>query len=299
MKTLLFGKNGQVGWDLMTHLNTVSTVVATDRNQIGGDLSIPFDCAGLIKAERPDVVINAAAYTAVDLAERDINRCHRVNAEAVGEIAVACAEVGALLVHYSTDYVFDGSGSLPWNEEDSPNPINVYGSTKLKGERLIQEANCRHLIFRTSWIYGIHGNNFPKSILELAHERNSLSIISDQYGAPTSTNLISKVTVHAIKNFNSIRPISGIYHLVPRGETSWYEYAKYCIERALDKGFRLTLRAEDIVPISTGEYNSIASRPLNSRLSNRKIMETFNLSLPDWKIGVDRCLQKYLGRNLG
>lgn len=291
MKIILFGKNGQVGWELQRSLSILGEVIAIDRTQIGGDLSKPFACYDLIKSEFPNVVVNAAAYTAVDHAERETALCWRVNAEAVGEIASACAEVGALFVHYSTDYVFDGSGSLPWNEEDPTGPLNVYGRTKLGGETKICQSGCRFIIFRTSWVYGLHGNNFAKTILMHAQVSETLRVISDQFGVPTGADMIADVTAYAIKCCQADYTISGIFNLAPNGVTTWLDYAKFCIENALKNGLTLRSRPSNIIPISANEYNSAASRPLNSRLNINKIQKVFGLRLPDWDIGLQRYLR--------
>lgn len=291
MKLLLLGKNGQVGWELQRSLSVLGEVVAIDRSQAGGDLSELFACSDLIKNIMPNVVVNAAAYTAVDRAESEGALCRRVNAEAVSEIASACAEVGALLVHYSTDYVFDGSGSLPWSEEDATGPLNLYGLSKLKGELAIRNSGCRYLIFRTSWVYGSRGNNFARTMLRLAQERETLSVISDQFGAPTGADLIADVTAHALKRCFLSDDLDGLYHLAPKGETSWFEYAKYCIESARAKGLALRVQPSSICPISTAEYKTAALRPLNSRLCINKVQNVFDIVLPDWRSGADRLLE--------
>lgn len=291
MKLLLLGKNGQVGWELQRSLSVLGEVVAIDRSQAGGDLSEPFACSDLIKNIMPNVVVNAAAYTAVDRAESEGALCRRVNEEAVSEIASACAEFGALFVHYSTDYVFDGSGSLPWSEEDATGPLNLYGLSKLKGELAIRNSGCRHLIFRTSWVYGLRGNNFARTMLRLAQEREALSVISDQFGAPTGADLIADVTAHAIRRRFLSDDLDGLYHLAPKGETSWFEYAKYCIESARSKGLALRVKPSSICPISTAEYKTAALRPLNSRLCINKVQNVFDIVLPDWRSGADRLLE--------
>ena len=291
MKLLLLGKNGQVGWELQRSLSVLGEVVAIDRSQAGGDLAEPSACSDLIKIMMPNVVVNAAAYTAVDRAESESASCRRVNAEAVSEIASACAEVGALFVHYSTDYVFDGSGSLPWSEEHVTDPLNVYGLTKLEGENAILQSGCRHLIFRTSWVYGSRGNNFARTMLRLAQERETLSVISDQFGAPTGADLIADVTAHAVRRCFLSDDLDGLYHLAPKGETSWFEYAKYCIESARSKGLAVRAQPSSIKPICTNEYKTAALRPLNSRLCVNKIQNSFDLALPYWRSGVGRLLE--------
>lgn len=291
MKILLFGKNGQVGWELQRSLSLVGNVITIGRNQTGGNLAEPFACSKLIKLEKPDVVINAAAYTEVDRAESEPELCRRVNAIAVDEIAAACAEIGSLLVHYSTDYVFDGSGNRPWKEDDPPNPLNVYGRTKLESELAIRNSGCHHLIFRTSWVYSVRGANFAKKILKLAKQHDTLSVISDQFGAPTGAELIADVTAQAIRCCRARSGLSGTYHLAPKGETTWHNYASYCIESVRSNSSAIRLKANKIIPISTVEYETAALRPLNSRICAEKIQNTFDLNIPNWQYGIDRLIE--------
>ena len=291
MKILLLGKNGQVGWELQRSLSVIGKVIALDRSQTGGDLSEPMACSKFIRLEKPDIVVNAAAYTAVDRAESETELCRRINATAVDEISAACFETGALLVHYSTDYVFNGSGSRPWSEDDATGPLNMYGQTKLEGELAIRNSGCRHLIFRTSWVCGTRGNNFVKTMLRLAHQRETLSVISDQCGVPTGADLIADVTAHAIRSCYLTDDLYGVYHLAPEGETNWYDYAKFCIETARTAGLAIHIRPEGILPIASAEYKTAALRPLNSRLNVRKIQNGFGLVMPDWQCGADRLLR--------
>lgn len=290
MRIILLGKNGQVGWELQRSLSVIGEVIALDRSQTGGDLSEPFACSNLIRIEKPDVVVNAAAYTAVDRAESETELCRRINATAVGEVAKACAETGALLVHYSTDYVFPGSGAQPWGEGDATGPLNVYGQTKLEGEVAIRNSRCRHLIFRTSWVYGARGNNFAKTMLRLAQQRETLSVISDQFGVPTGADLIADVTAHAIRSCRLNDDLCGVYHLAPEGETTWFDYARYCVETARAAGLAIRVKPDAVLPIASAEYNTAALRPLNSRLNVRKIQHSFGIVMPDWRCGVDRLL---------
>lgn len=291
MKILLFGKNGQIGWELQRSLSVIGEVIALDRRKIGGDLSEPFACANRIRLEKPQVVVNAAAYTEVDCAEDKVGLCERINSTAVDEIATACAETGSLLVHYSSDYVFSGNGAQPWLEHDQARPLNVYGQTKLKGELAICASGCRHLIFRTSWVYSARGSNFAMTMLKMAQQRKTLSVISDQFGVPTGADLIADVTAHAIVRSRIDGNLSGVYHLVPEGETTWFQYAKYLIEKARTAGLDIRVPSNAIIPIKSSEFKSRAMRPLNSRLNNKKIRYSFDLILPDWKFGIDRLLQ--------
>ena len=297
MKILLLGKHGQVGWELQRSLSVIGDVIALDRSQTGGDLSEPMACSNFIRREKPDVVVNAAAYTAVDQAESETELCRRINATAVDEIATACSDIGALLVHYSTDYVFAGTGTQSWLEDDY-RAVNTYGQTKLEGEVAIRNSGCRHLIFRTSWVYGARGNNFAKTLLSLAQKRETLSVISDQYGVPTGANLIADVTAHVIRVCRLRDDLYGVYHLAPEGETTWFDYAKFCIETARTTGVAIRVRPGAVLPISSAEYKTAAVRPLNSRLNVKKIQDSFGLVMPDWQCGADRLLRQLLMKGI-
>ncbi len=301
MKILLLGKNGQVGWELQRALCVLGEVIALDRSPaltpygtLAGDLS---DLAGLretIRAVAPDVIVNAAAYTAVDKAETDRELAHCINALASQVMAEEAKRLDAWLVHYSTDYVFDGSASAPWKESDSVAPVNYYGATKLEGEQLIVATGCKHLIFRTSWVYAARGNNFAKTMLRLARDRSVLSVIADQVGVPTGADLLADVAVAALQKALLKPELGGIYHLAPAGETSWHAYAQYVIEFARANGEALAVEA--INPIATTEYPTPAQRPLNSRLNTQKLRDTFSLHLPDWQSGVTRMLMEALNK---
>lgn len=294
MKILLFGKNGQVGWELQRSLAPLGQVVALDRRDRGGDLSVEGMTAERIRYERPDVVVNAAAYTAVDRAETEIDLCRRVNATAVSEVARTCADLDALFVHYSTDYVFNGEGDQPWSEDDATGPINVYGKTKLEGEEYIKASGCKFLNFRTSWVYDVRGNNFAKTMLRLAQEREELSVISDQFGAPTAADLIADVTAHAIRAARQDDRKTGIYHVVPAGTTTWFDYAAFCINLARAAGVDIKTAPNKITPIQSAEYVAAANRPLNSRMSISKLENTFGMRMPDWKLGIKRLINNIL-----
>ena len=295
MKILLLGKNGQVGWELQRALAPLGAMVALDRagaDGLRGDLEDLDGLARTVRKLAPDVIVNAAAYTAVDKAETDVARAQCINAEAPGVLAQAAAEVGALLVHYSTDYVFDGSGDKPWREDSSTGPLSVYGRTKLAGEDAIRASACRHLIFRTSWVHAARGGNFARTMLRLAAERERLTVIADQIGAPTGADLIADVSAHAIRASLAAPALSGTYHLVADGETSWHGYARFVIETARELG--VALKVEEIAPIATRDYPTAAARPLNSRLDTQRLRSAFGLHLPDWRDGVARMLREIL-----
>ena len=291
MKILLLGKNGQVGWELQRSLAPLGEVISLDRNGLNqwcGDLSKPDQIYQTIVDIAPNVVVNASAYTAVDLAETEQDMANLINYVAVGKIAEACAQIKALLVHYSTDYVFDGEGVSVFNEADALKPLNIYGKTKALGEQAIQNAQCNYLIFRTSWVFAQKGKNFLKTMLTLSQQREELSIIDDQIGAPTSAELIADVSAHAIVQTLRDQTKIGIYHLVASGETSWFEYANYIFEQAKNLGVNLAI--QQVNPIPTAAYPTPAKRPHNSRLNNQKIQHAFQIYLPDWKVHVQRTV---------
>lgn len=295
MKILLLGKNGQAGWELQRALVTLGKLIALDRNGADGLCGDLTDFNGLratIRTLKPDIIVNAAAYTAVDQAEEEPGLADAVNAAAPAIIAEEAASLGAWLVHYSTDYVFDGAGKAPWNETDSINPVNRYALSKAKGEQAIMNTGCRFLIFRVSWVYGIHGGNFIKTMLRLMQEREEITVVADQIGVPTGAELLADVTAHALTKGLSQPGLSGIYHLAPGGETSWYEYAVFIADQARQNG--ITLKVRNITPIPTSKYPTPARRPLNSRLNTRKIKDAFGVHLPDWHAGVSRVVSELL-----
>ena len=293
MNILLLGKGGQVGWELQRALAPLGTVIAHDLDT--ADFSQPEQVAALVAAVRPDVIVNAAAHTAVDKAEGEPELARLINATTPGAIAREAAKLGALLVHYSTDYVFDGSGSAPRDEAAPTAPLSVYGSTKLEGEQLIQASGCPHLILRTSWVFGARGGNFAKPMLKLAAEREALKVINDQVGAPTGADLLADVTAHAIRGIQARPELSGLYHMVAGGQTTWYDYARFVIEWARAKGVAIKVEPGAISPVPTTEYPTPARRPLNSRLNTTKLQQAFGLTLPDWQSGVERMLTEHLG----
>jgi len=282
MKILLLGSNGQLGRELERQLSSVGSVAAFPRSAL--DITNHRAVRDAVLAIHPNVIVNAAAYTAVDKAETDAERANSVNAEAVANLAQIAQKNGAWLIHYSTDYVFDGSKPTPYIETDAPNPINVYGASKLAGETAIAAADCQHLIFRTSWVIGKDGNNFAKTILRLAAERNSLKVISDQRGVPTSPSLISKITIDAIRAIKQDKAWpQGIYHHAPQGVSSWHEIAKTLIVYAEQQRVQLNTQVENIQAITTAEYPTAAKRPLNSQLDTHKLRAQLSFDLPNWK----------------
>jgi dTDP-4-dehydrorhamnose reductase len=295
---LILGGNGQVGWELQRALAPLGRLTVCDRQR--GDLEDLDGLRALILAQRPSIIVNAAAYTTVDKAETDIERARRVNAEAVGLLASLACELDAWLVHYSTDYVFDGRGERPFREEDQPAPLNAYGRTKLAGEQAIRESGCRHLIFRTSWVYAARGANFAKTMLRLAADRDELRIVADQVGAPTSAELIADITAQVLGQLH-VHPhpdsLGGLYHLAASGETSWHGYARFVIAEAAHLGLPLRTAAERVLPILTHEYPLPAPRPANSRLDTTHLCSTFGLTLPDWQFHVRRMLVELIGNN--
>jgi dTDP-4-dehydrorhamnose reductase len=297
VKILLFGRNGQVGWELQRSLAPLGELVALDRagaEGLCGDLSDPAGVARTVLQVRPDIVVNAAAYTAVDKAESDAELARTVNAEAPGAIARAAQEVGAGLVHYSTDYVFDGSGSRPWKESDTTGPLGVYGRTKLEGEQRIAGALPRHLILRTSWVYGARGGNFAKTMLRLAREREELKVVDDQVGAPTGADLLADVTAHAIRGWAGAGDARGIFHVAAAGETSWHGYARFVVGKAQQAGQVLKADAQRVLPIPSSAFPTPARRPHNSRLDTARFRAAFGLVLPPWEQGVARMLQEII-----
>jgi dTDP-4-dehydrorhamnose reductase len=298
MKILLLGKNGQVGWELQRSLAPLGELIALDRHStpLCGDLSQSEALAQTVRAVRPDVIVNAAAHTAVDKAESEPELARTLNATAPAALAHAAADVGAWLVHYSTDYVFNGEGQTPWQEGDATGPLGVYGQTKLEGEQAIAASGCQHLIFRTSWVYAARGGNFARTMLRLAQERERLAVIDDQRGAPTGADLIADVSAHAIRQALGApdASLSGIYHLVAAGETSWHGYASYAIAQARQIKPDAPWKVTEIAPVPTSAFPTPARRPLNSRLNTQRLQQAFGLTLPAWQNGVDRLLAEML-----
>ncbi|MGH8499289.1 MAG: dTDP-4-dehydrorhamnose reductase [Methylococcales bacterium] len=290
MKSLLLGKNGQIGWELQRALLPLGEVIALDREEC--DLADPGAIQSAVRAIQPALIVNAAAYTAVDKAESEAELAGVINAGAPEVLAREAARNGIWLVHYSTDYVFDGAGDQPWRESDPVNPLSVYGRTKLAGERAIQASGCRHLIFRTSWVFATRGANFAKTILRLAQERDHLTIIDDQVGAPTGADFLADVTAHATRMAMRRPELSGLYHLAAEGEVSWRGYACFVLDTATQLGVALKAGSQAIHRIRTDEYPRPAKRPLNSRLNTTKLQNTFAVQLPQWQAGVARMLHE-------
>ncbi|BAL97479.1 dTDP-4-dehydrorhamnose reductase [Rubrivivax gelatinosus] len=293
MKLLLLGCGGQLGWELQRALAPLGEIVAFDRDT-GADFSRPETLPALLDAHRPDVIVNSAAHTAVDRAESEPELARRINAEAPGLLAREAAARGAWLVHYSTDYVFDGSGSHARAEDAPTGPLSVYGRTKLEGEELVRASGCRHLILRTSWVYAARGANFAKTMLKLAAEREKLRVVADQIGAPTGADLLADVTAHALRQAIADPALAGTYHCVAGGETSWHGYARLVVEHARAAGHTLRIDPEAIEPVPTSDYPTPARRPLNSRLDTSALRERFGLHLPPWQDGVRRMLDEIL-----
>jgi len=296
MKILLLGKGGQVGWELQRSLAPLGELVALDRHshELCGDLTQLQGLLETVRTVRPDVIVNAAAHTAVDKAESEPELARLINATAPGVLAQEAHKLGAWLVHYSTDYVFDGSGTQPWLEADTPAPLSVYGQTKREGEQLIA-ANCsKHLIFRTSWVYAARGGNFAKTMLRLAQERQRLTVIDDQWGAPTGAELLADVTAHAIRQVLQRPQDAGLYHLAASGETTWHGYAKHVIAQAERSQPAIKIIANEVAPVSTSAFPTPARRPHNSRLNTPQLQAIFGLSLPPRQQGVNRMLAEIL-----
>lgn len=296
MKILLLGKNGQVGWELQRALAPLGELIALDRqgqNGLCGDLTNLNGLRQTIRTVKPDVLVNAAAYTAVDRAESEPELAGLINGQAPQAMAEEMHKLNGWLVHYSTDYVFDGSGAEPWRETDHADPLNHYGRSKWQGEQAIQGSGCQHLIFRTSWVYAARGANFAKTMLRLAAEREQLSIIADQFGAPTGAELIADVTAHALRVAIGNPATAGTYHLAAAGEVSWHGYASFVINHALNAGNDLAVK--NIIAIPTSDYPTPARRPLNSRLNCQKLRDTFGLRLPEWQVGVGRMIEEIQG----
>jgi len=297
MKIILFGRGGQVGRELEQVLPSLGHVVAFGRDE--ADLERPDAVQSLLRRESPDIVVNAAAYTAVDKAESEPERARQINADTVGVIADETARLGGWLVHYSTDYVFDGAKSDSYVETDPTGPLGVYGGTKLAGEQLVAASGCRHLVFRTSWVYAAHGSNFVRTILRLGQEREELAVVDDQIGAPTSAARIAAVTVAAIRRLaggEGALPANGIYHLAASGATSWHGLAKLVVAEAHAGGLPLRVDPDRIRPIPSSAWPQVARRPANSRLNTTKLQRTFDVILPPWRDDVREVVADLIHR---
>jgi dTDP-4-dehydrorhamnose reductase len=291
MKFLLLGKDGQVGRALAPVLARLGELSAFGHAE--ADFERPGELPRLVATEAPDVIVNAAAYTAVDKAETEPDRARLVNAEAVALLADAAQRTGAWLIHYSTDYVFDGKSGTPYVEDDPPAPLNVYGATKSRGDLAIGQSGCHHLIFRVGWVYADGTNNFPSTMLRLARERSELRVVGDQVGAPTSARLIADVTGRAAVRLGAAvsAPTSGVYHLAASGAVSRADYARFLVAEARDRGLQLRLGPDGIATCSSADYPTLAARPLNSRLDTSRLRAAFGLDLPDWKNDARRWVE--------
>ncbi len=296
MKILLLGCNGQVGWELQRSLQPLGEVIACDFDSSAdrrADFTQPASVAALVDRVRPQIIVNSAAHTAVDKAESELELARAINATTVGAIAERAAVLGSLLIHYSTDYVYDGSGGTPREESSPTAPLSVYGRTKLEGEELVRASGCRHMILRTSWVYAARGKNFIKTMLRLAAERETLSVIDDQIGAPTGADLLADITALVIARMTTgAGHLGGTFHCVAAGETSWFDYARFVIEWARANGQVVKVAPEGVRAVPTSAYPTPAVRPLNSRLSTAKLRSAFSLHLPDWRVGVERMLRE-------
>jgi dTDP-4-dehydrorhamnose reductase len=296
MNILIIGYEGQVGHELLRSLAVIGSVTGLGRGDL--DLAEPGQLRPVLEAHEFDVLVNAAAYTAVDRAESEAELAFRINAEAVRVMAEVAAAKDAWLLHYSTDYVFDGLLERPYAETDEPSPQGVYARSKRAGELALAESGCRHVCLRTSWVYARRGSNFIRTMLRLAAARPELRVVADQWGAPTSAELLADVTAHVIRNLylrgSQGAALSGLYHVTASGETSWHEYACHIVQTALDLGAELKVLPEAIVPIAASEYAAPAPRPANSRLDTQHLRATFGLELPHWRTGVSRCVAEIL-----
>jgi dTDP-4-dehydrorhamnose reductase len=297
MKILLTGKDGQVGFELVRALAPLGEVVAVGRSDC--DLGDADALRALVRSIAPGLIVNPAAYTAVDKAESERDLAFAVNARAPGVLGEEAARLGALLIHYSTDYVFDGAGQAPWTEADTPAPQSVYGGSKLAGERALAQACDRHLVLRTSWVLGVHGGNFAKTMLRLAAERDQLTVVDDQFGAPTAASLLADLTAHLVRQYAREGAEAfpyGTYHVAAAGETSWYDYARFVLDAAQRAGMLLRAGPADVLPVRTAAYPTAARRPANSRLDTSHFRSTFGLRLPPWQDGVHEVLRHLLRR---
>ena len=300
MKILLLGKTGQVGWELQRSLAPLGEVIALGSDSAGalnGNFADPDALARTVRAVAPQIIVNAAAHTAVDKCESEPEFARTLNATSPGVLAREAAALGAWLLHFSTDYVFNGSGVTAWNEDSPTGPLSVYGATKLEGEDLIRASGCRHLILRTSWVYAARGANFAKTMLKLARERDQLTVVDDQIGAPTGADLLADLSAHCLRTALQRAEVAGTYHAVAQGETSWHGYARHVIETARAAGEAIRVAPDAIVPVPSSAFPTPARRPGNSRLNTHKLVQTFGLTLAPWQSGVDRMLAEVLARN--
>jgi dTDP-4-dehydrorhamnose reductase len=290
LKILLLGGHGRVGWELQRSLAPLGHLVALGREQ--ADLTWHEQVLAAVRTVAPQLIVNAAAYTAVDRAESEPGLAHAVNATAVAVLAAEAANRGAWLLHYSTDYVFNGSGLSAWHEDAPTEPLNVYGRSKLEGELAIRASGCKHLILRTSWIHSPRGTSFARSMLRLAAGHAPIRVIDDQVGAPTSAELLADVSAHVLRRALPEPALAGTYHVAAEGETSWHGYACHVLAVAQRLGLALRTQPDQLLKVPAAAYPAPARRPLNCRLDTRKLKQTFAVHLPDWRVGVDRLLSE-------
>ena len=298
MKILLLGKDGQIGWELQRSLSTLGDLVPLGRKE--ADLMHLDGLRRCLQHHQPNVIVNAAAYTAVDKAESEPEKAKLINVDAVKLLADEAAKLGAWLVHYSTDYIFDGTKSSAYIESDEASPLSIYGQTKLAGEQAVRLSECKHLIFRSSWVYSVHGVNFPLAILRRALEREQIDVVSDSFGAPTSASLVADITALILYrvscDYLTAKTVMGTYHLVASGITSWYEYAEFLVGHAKMKGLPVKVAPNKIFPISSDTYKAAARRPKNSQLDNSKLQNQFGLVLPNWKDPIERFVTEIISQ---
>ncbi|MFT5426238.1 MAG: dTDP-4-dehydrorhamnose reductase [Gammaproteobacteria bacterium] len=294
MNILLLGANGQIGWELKRTLAPLGQLKVCDRQTV--NLENTDELLATVQDYCPTVIVNAAAYTAVDKAESEPEKAYRINAEAVKLLANEASRLNAWLIHYSTDYIFDGTKKGAYIETDVPNPLSIYGKTKLQGEEAIKKSGCKHIIFRSSWVYAAHGANFVKTIIRLAKERDEIKVVADQFGTPTSAEMIADITALSLRHLTHKKEfaeqLSGTYHLTATGETSWHGFAKYVVAEAQKCGIILRAMPENVTPISTSEYPLPAIRPANSRLDSQKLVDTFAVNLPPWQTHAQRMISE-------
>lgn len=293
MRILVLGGSGQLGWELTRALAPLGDVTALDRGGRGGlsgDLEDPDGLRLSLRSLEPELIVNAAAYTDVDRAESEPERAERINADAVAVLAAETDRLGACLVHYSSDYVFDGAGAAPWDEDANAAPLNVYGRTKLAGERAIRDSGCRHLLFRSQWVYGTRGDNFIAKILRAAMTETRMRVVADQSGAPTGAELIADVSTLCLHRVIEQRGPYGTFHVAARGETTWHGYARFVIDRARRAGWPVSIADDAVVAVTSEEWSAPAERPRNGRLSVERLERTFGLRMPEWQRGVARAV---------
>jgi dTDP-4-dehydrorhamnose reductase len=291
MRMVLLGSGGQVGHELRRSLALLGEVVALDYPTI--DLGQPGALAGVVASSSPGVIVNAAAYTAVDRAEDEPELAHTVNADAVAALARTAAETGALLLHFSTDYVYPGTGERPWIESDQTGPRNAYGRSKLAGDEAIVRSGCRHVILRTSWVYASRGKNFVRTILRLAMTRDRLSVVDDQFGAPTAASFLADASARVVEvHLHEAHAASGVFHAAASGSTTWFGVAQAVVDRARSRGVTLTLPPDGLVPCTTAEYPLPAARPRNSRLNVDRLQQEFGIRCPDWREDLHRIVDE-------